>query len=177
MDQQGWGQPPQGAPQQQQWADQQGGQPGAPGSAPPGYFAQAAARWPPPSEEDKQHAFFAHLFCALLNLFCCGFIFPFAGALIPLGMTKTKHPFLMFHINQSVLFQGGLYLINIVLYVAGAIGNICLVGWLLYPFNAILVLLAAVYPIIIGLKAKDGEWAKYAVVGDKVLAMQSPPFK
>ena len=92
-------------------------------------------------------------------------------------MTKTKHPFLMFHINQALLFQTGLYVLNVVLYVAGAIGNFCLVGWLLYPFNVVIILVAAVYPIIVGLKAKDGLWEKYAFVGDKVLAMQSPPFK
>jgi uncharacterized membrane protein len=180
MDQQGWGQPPQGDPQQQQqqqWGQPQGGQPAAPAGAPPGYFAQAAAQWPAPSDEDKQHAFFAHLFCALLNICCCGFLFPFLGALVPLAMTKSKHPFVMFHINQSLFFQASLYALNILLYIAGAIGNMCLIGWLLLPLNAIVVLLGAIYPILVGLKAKEGQWEKYAVIGDKVLAMQSPMFK
>ena len=177
MDQQGWGPPPQGAPPQQPPPQQWGAPQGGPPAPPPGYFAQAAAQWPAPSEEDKQHAFFAHLFCALANIFCCGFVFPFLGALIPLAMTKSKHPFVMFHINQALLFQVALYLLNIVVYIAGLIGNFCLVGWLLYPLNAIIVIFAAIYPIIVGLKAKDGHWEKYAFVGDKVLAMVSPPFK
>ena len=176
MDQQGWGQPPQGDPQQQQWGQPQGAPQGAPGGG-QGWFAQAASQCGPPSDEDKQHAFFAHLFCVLLNVFCCGLFFPFLGALIPLAMTKTKHPFVMFHINQSLLFQAAIYLVNVVLYILGAIGNLCLVGWLLYPLNAILVLIAIIYPIIVGLKAKDGQWEKYAVIGDKVLGMASPLFK
>ena len=176
MDQQGWGQPPQGDPQQQQqWGAPQGAPPGP--QRAPGYFEQAAPQWPAPTDEDKQQAFYAHLFCALLNLFCCGFIFPMAGALIPLAMNKSKHPFVMFHINQALIFQTIIYIVNIALYILGAIGNFCLVGWLLYPFNVILYLLAAIYPIIVGLKAKDGHWEKYAVVGDKVMQMTSPLFK
>ena len=100
-----------------------------------------------------------------------------AGALIPLAMNKSKHPFVMFHINQSLIFQTILYVVNIALYILGVIGNFCLVGWLLYPLNAIIVLVAVIYPIIVGLKAKDGHWEKYAVIGDKVMQMKSPPFK
>lgn len=178
MDQQGWGQPPQGDPQQQQqWGQPQGGQQPAPGGAAPGWFAQAAAQWPAPSEEDKQHAFFAHLFPAVANILCCGVFFPFLAALIPLAMTKTKHPFVMFHINQSFLFGVALYIANVVFYLLGFLGNFLCIGWLLYPVNAILVLASIIYPIIVGLKAKDGLWEKYAFIGDKVLAMQSPLFK
>ena len=46
-----------------------------------------------------------------------------AGALIPLAMNKSKHPFVMFHINQALIFQTIIYIVNIALYILGAIGN------------------------------------------------------
>lgn len=178
MDQQGWGQPPQGDPQQQQWGQPQGGtQPGTPDPATAGWFAQAAAQWPAPNDEEKQNAFYTHLFAAGLNVLCCGFAFPILGAFAPMMMTKSRHPFLLFHINQSVMFQVVVFAIQMVLVVLGLLLSLLCIGWLMYPINAIMWLLALIYPIIVGLKAKEGQWEKYAVIGDKVLAMKSPLIK
>lgn len=177
----GFGQPAQ--PQQQ--GGQQGwgnpGNPGAPQGGPsgPAPFAQARAQGYVPDEEEKTHAFYAHLFAGIASFVTCGAFIPIAAAILPLVMTKGRGPFLLFHINQSAIFQTALIAGNMALSVVVTIVSIftCGIGGILYILCAIPPLVATIMPILVGLKVKEGEWAEYPMVGEKVLNARSPLIK
>ncbi|MCS6798289.1 MAG: DUF4870 domain-containing protein [Myxococcota bacterium] len=205
-EQSGWGSPPGGAPgwgagggpQGQQPAGGWGagpvaqGQPGgwgAPQGAPPqgvavagpsadGWYAQAAAAAGPATDDDKQTAFLAHLFAAGLQLVTCGMLAP-AGPFLAYAMDKRRHPFALFHVNQAIVFHGVLLATNIALAVVFSILAFvtCGIGSLLYVLNGLVPLVGVVFGLIVGLKAKDGHWDGYPVVGSKVLAARSPLIK
>lgn len=184
---QGWGQPPQqppmgGPPGPGGYPPPQGGYPPAGGyGAPPGVapFASAKASGYVPTEDEKQAAFFAHLFAAIANFVTCGMLLPVAAPLIALAMVKQKGPFVLFHINQSFVFQAALFAINFGLGIVISIIAFftCGIGGILYILNAIPPVIGAVYALVVAMSAKNGEWSEYAVVGPKVLESQSPLFK
>lgn len=162
-------------PQQQAWPPQQAPQPGG-GDTP---FASAKASGYVPSDEEKQQAFYAHLFGALGTLVLCGTGLHLVGPLVPMFMAKQRTPFLMYHVNQAFWFQVGLFALNAVLAIIFTILAMvtCGIGSFLFILNGIPVLVAIGYPVLVGMKAKEGEWSEYAVVGAKVLAQKSPVFK
>jgi uncharacterized membrane protein len=139
-------------------------------------FASAKIGGYVPSEEEKKHAFYAHLFGSLSVLVAASSGLHLLGPLIPMIMRQERTPFVMFHINQSFWFQAVLFALNVIVGVLAVILMFFCIGWLLFPINGLLVLTAIIYPIFIGLRAKDGEWAEYPVVGEKVLSQKSPVF-
>jgi uncharacterized Tic20 family protein len=185
MDNQGgWGQPPQGQqPGYGPQAAQGWGAPAAQGSgqtAPgTGWYAQNAAAAGPLTEEDKQNAFYAHLFAALANWVTCGAAVPIAAPFIVVMMDKRKHPFTLFHVNQSLIFQAVLFGINAALAILFTILSVvtCGIGSFLFLLTGVIPIIAGIYPILVGLKAKEGQWESYPMIGEKVLAAQSPLIK
>ena len=153
------GQPPpqQGWPQQQQ-QQQQYQQPPAPamGDTP---FASAKAAGYVPTDEEKQQAFYAHLFGALGTLVLCGTGLHLVGPLVPMFMAKQRTPFLMYHVNQAFWFQVGLFALNAILAIIFTVLAMvtCGIGSFLFILNGIPVLIAIGYPFLVGMKAKELE--------------------
>lgn len=144
---------------------------------PMGPFAAAKAAGVIPSEDERQYAFYAHIFGTLGLLFTASSGLHLLAPLVPLLMTKERTPFMMFHVNQSLWFQGVLLILNVIVGVTAFILTFFCIGWLLFPINGLLVLTALIYPIFVALRAKNGEWAEYAVIGEQVLQQKSPVFK
>jgi len=94
----------------------------------------------------------------------CGFIIPipFVNIIVPLViyfMKRDESPFVAFHALQSVYFQ-------IIVFVAVLISIVlCFfcIGFVLLPIVAIG---AIAYMVIIAIKANNGEWAEYWLVGE-----------
>jgi uncharacterized Tic20 family protein len=163
---QGWGNPPPA---------------GATAYAAPGtgWYAQSAAAAGPPTEEDKQHAFYAHLFAAVANVVFCGAAVQIVAPFLVVLMDKRKHPFTLFHVNQSLIFQAALFGINAALAILFTILSLvtCGIGSFLFILNGFVPVIGCVYAILVGLKAKEGQWETYPWVGEKVLGAQSPLIK
>lgn len=192
----GWGQPPQqgygqpqqqqgyGQPQQQQWQQpgQQGWQqPGGPPPQPAGQpFIEARNANYPISEDAKQAAFYAHLFGALGAIVFCGTVLNAAAPCIALALYKEqpKSPFAQFHIQQAVFFQGIIVVATIVSYIIWWIFSMvtCGIG-IFIPIPLIPILVGLIYGLVIAFKAKNGEWAEYAMIGKNVMETRSPMFK
>jgi len=136
-------------------------------------WAQVAG---PPSADDRDKAFYAHLFPAIASLLCLGVAFHVLAPLLARSMTPSKHPFLLFHVSQSFAFHGALFIANVVLalvfYVIGILT--CGVGFLLYFINLAIPLVSAGYGFYLAFRARDGQWDKYPIAGDKVWAMNKP---
>ena len=79
------------------------------------YFRNAASNGPPPSLTDTNYAFWAHVIAAIASLCSAGLIVPLIAPFIVLLFTPSRHPFLMFHLNQAVFFQLLIHIVQIVL--------------------------------------------------------------
>lgn len=178
----GWGQQPQqgqqqgwGQPAQQGW--QQGAAPPPAGGQP---FLEAKNANYPLTEDAKQAAFYAHLFGALAAIIFCGTLLNAAAPLLAMALYKEnpKSPFAMYHINQAFIFQGVIVVATIIGYVLWYILMIvtCGIGAFI-PVFIIPPLVGLIYGLVVAFKVKNGEWAGYAVIGEKVLATKSPMFK
>jgi uncharacterized Tic20 family protein len=123
------------------------------------WYEQRTTEAGPPTEEDMRHASYAHIFAAIGVILSAGFLLPMLGALVPLILNKNRHPFVVFHVTQSLWYQVALFGGNIVLgIVVSAISVItCGFGAVLYSLDAIPVLIAIVHPIIVGLSVMRGE--------------------
>ena len=176
----GWDQvyPPQQqqAPQYpvQPYGQQQGGQPPAPQPAP---YATAKASGYQPTQEELDYALWAHMWAGLANIICCGAIVPVAAPLLVLTQTKNRSPFLMFHVNQSVIFQVALFVINTIIAVFGGALTIVCIGYLILPLLLVTWIIGIAYPMFLGIDAKRGEWVEYVWAGKTALNMRSPLFK
>ncbi len=177
----GWQQPQGGWQQQPQGEGYPPGQPQQPmaGQAGPPPFAAAKATGYPPNDNDKEAAFYAHLFGALANVLFCGLAVPVVAPLIALAIKKERGPFALYHINQAMVFQGVLFAANVVLAIVISIVALftCGIGGVLFVLNGIPPLIGLVYGIVVALSAKEGQWSEYAVIGPKVLNMKSPLIK
>jgi uncharacterized Tic20 family protein len=151
--------------------------PGYPYQPPPNPFATAKAAGYQPTPDELDKAFWAHMFAAGVNLICCGAIFPVVAPLLVLSMTKERGPFLMYHVNQSVIFQLALFVINTVILTASSILMLVCIGYITFFLVLIPWAIGIIYPIIVGIAAKNGEWAEYPIAGAKTMEMRSPPFK
>jgi uncharacterized membrane protein len=143
----------------------------------PSYFEQAAAAAGPPSVDDREHAFYAHLFAAIGNLFSGGVLLPVLAAVLPMMMTESKHPFVVFHVNQSAWYQLFLFAVNLVLALVITVLAFvtCGIGALLYVLCAIPPLVGCVHPFIVAFKVRDGAWYRYPIVGERVYASPARP--
>lgn len=164
----------------------------APGAAAPGegFFEQAEARNEPPSDAAKNAAGMAHLMGAagvFLGCWLCGLggvLGAFVGNI--LYKEQPKSPFALFHINQALVFQGGLYVVNLVLavfiwaitfgvsFVSTTVASLLS---LLYIINGLLWMVSVILPVLKAGKAKRGEWTEYPVFGAKVKNMKAPILK
>jgi uncharacterized membrane protein len=180
----GWDQvyPPQGQPPQQQqygvqpYGQQQWGTPPQPQPAP---YATAKAQGYQPTQEELDYVMWAHLWAGLASILCCLVIpiIPVAAPLLVLTQTKNRGPFLMFHLNQSVIFQVALFVINTIISVVGGVLTIVCIGYLLLPLLFVTWMIGMIYPIVIAFAAKRGEWVEYIWAGRTALNMRSPLFK
>ncbi|QQR89714.1 MAG: DUF4870 domain-containing protein [Myxococcales bacterium] len=139
-----------------------------------GYFAGAKAGGQLPGPEQCQNAFFAHFLAAIANVVCCGFVLPIGAPLLVLLFSKQKTAFELFHIHQSVIFQGALFVIQVALQIwimVLSIAGVSLAS-LLNVLHVLPVLIAVVYAIIVGMAARRGEWSEYFFIGEKVLKMK-----
>lgn len=151
---------------------------GVPYQVPPGqsWYWTVAQTAGPPSEDDKEKAFYAHLFPAIASLLCLGAAIHIALPLIARQMTPSKHPFLLFHVNQSLMFHGGLFVANIVLGIIFYIVAIvtCGVGGFLFLINLSIPFVSCFYGLYLAFRAKDGAWDQYLLAGSKVWSMNKP---
>jgi len=129
-----------------------------------------------PDAEEMQQAFHAHLFAGLAAILFCGMIFPVGAPLLVMAMAKEKRPFMLYHINQAVIFQAAIFVFNSAMGIVGGILAIFCVGYLLLALIPIAVLGGAIFAFVIGSGAKAGAWNEYPVVGQKVLREWKPAF-
>jgi len=123
------------------------------------------------------------MFAFIACLVTAGLLIPIAAPLGAWLLAKDKGPFVSFHLHQAMAFQAAGFLVN---FVAGIIISIialftCGIGGFLGVIN-IAIWMALwmalwIYPIMVGLSAKNGEWKEYAMVGAKVMEMKEPFIK
>jgi len=137
-------------------------------------FAEVQAQGYTPTPEECRMAFASHVLGALPNLFC-----PLLAAFAPLlirARVKQKTPFILFHLNQAVIFQATLLAILVLTFlVVSLIGQItCGFGYILYVFCFLPPLAGFVYPLMLAPSAKRGEWKAYEWIGEKIFKTRNP---
>ena len=108
-------------------------------------------------------AFLAHLVGGILCLLCLTSFVAWVPALIIYLTQKDKSRFAAFHSMQALILMAVVSAINCVLFIAGFV-----VFFITVPLAILLNLGAFVYALMVSLKAKEGEWAEYVVIGDLV---------
>lgn len=151
------------------------------GMRPPGKLRQAQAAGGPIEQGEREHALYAHLLGAVVGLFTTGVIFPAMAPTLVLVFRSSRHPFLLFHINQAMWFQGliSLFLaLNWVVFLIGYLATCGIGALVLFPvcalLHAVMWLVSVVLPIVVGFGARDGKWTRYPIIGDMVLDQASP---
>lgn len=147
----------------------------------PGPFRQAMQSGAQPSDEDCRYALYAHLLGAIVGLFTTGVIFPAMAPTFVLLFQTSRHPFLLFHINQTMWFQAiislalaGMWIVFMIIYfLSCGIGGLLLLPVFLVV-HLVLWLLSVVLPLVTMLGARRGEWSRYPFIGDMVLDQESP---
>lgn len=141
------------------------------GMASASLFSEQMLRTPQVSEADKKTAWFIYLLAIGGDLFP---LFPL-GWLVPLAVlvfVEQRSSFVLFHLHQVVLFHLGALVPSVTLAMVGA--ALSLVG----KFHLAITMIAAfwlfvvVYTLFIGLKAKEGKWAKMLWLGDRIMEMK-----
>lgn len=130
-----------------------------------------------PTEAEKEAAFHAHLLGGLGALVLCGMVFPVVLPLVPYSQANEKTPFMLYHVNQAVIFQAGAFVLNMALATVGGILALVCVGYLLLMLIPIVWLISAIYPISIAFAARRGVWVEYPIIGRNVLDVWNPLFK
>jgi uncharacterized Tic20 family protein len=155
----------------------QGG--GVPPSGEPAPFALARQTGYVPRDEEQRAAMWAHFFGAIASLIFASLAVPILAPLIAMAMNQNRGPFFLYHLNQAAAFQAVMSLVQIVLtMVVGFLAFVtCGVGAILGVVLVIPPLLGAIYPFIVGLRASQGGWDEYPIIGEKVLNARSPVFK
>ena len=156
--------------------------PGAPPPPPPGGWQQQQAYGPPPGwywhnnrwyntpmaedgtwlvRDDRTMAMLAHL----LTIFT-GFI----GPLVIYIIKKDQSRFVAFHALQALYFSIAVAVASII----AAISMLIMIGFCLLPALGIGAL---IYPIILALKANEGRWDKYWLVGEWAASSTGYPYQ
>ncbi|QGJ70044.1 Hypothetical protein PBC10988_17330 [Planctomycetales bacterium 10988] len=110
------------------------------------------------TDEEKLYGMLAHVLTLL------GFVTGFAQFLVPIlfyMIYKDKSKFVAYHALQSLFFQ----LAGIALAVIAVILSLLTFGLGFFIFIPAVFLLMVIYPIMVGLKAYNGEWSEYYYVG------------
>ncbi len=117
------------------------------------------------SSEERNWAMFAHL------SFLLQIVVPFGNLLGPLLIYMAKRDrssFVAYHATQALVYQLLLIPIYIVLALVSIVLMITVVGMVLLPIPIVLAILAWFYPIVLSIKASNGEWAECAISGGLV---------
>jgi len=130
-----------------------------------------------PDQEELTQAFNAHLFGGLAAFIFCGLVFPIAAPLIVFATAKEKRPFMLYHVNQSLIFQGAFFAINAGIATVGGILTFLCIGYFILLLLPITWLIAVIYPLVVGMGAKRGEWTEYPFIGQKLLREWKPLVK
>lgn len=130
----------------------------------------------PISGEDRTHAAATHLLGAVVGVFTAGFLLPVLATTLVLVFNSSRHPFVLFHVNQAAWFQ---LLVSITAVVAGVLFGFlylvtCGVGLILLPLVLIPWSLSVAIPAWLAFRAYRGEWAGYPLLGDWVLDQEHP---
>ena len=112
----------------------------------------------------------AHLAGAILDLLCIVALLAPVPALIIYLTNKEKSRFVAFHALQALVFQLVVMVINFLLWIPGMLG----LFFLTLPLGFLINIAAFIYALVIALKAKDGHWAEYVVIGDFVRKQHGP---
>ena len=137
----------------------------------PGSFFTSMAAGYTPDEAERERAFYAHLLAGVGAAVSCGAVLGAIAPVIVYAIAKRRGPFLLYHVNHSLLFQAlllavyfGLAAFGTVLSLVGA----CF-GWVVLLLLPPVWLVTIVYPIVVALAVKRGQWAEYPWLGKKVL--------
>lgn len=135
-------------------------QPTPPGEAGPGWFGQVAASGYQPSDQERELAFYVHLSAAMAAFVSCSLVLGLVPPLALYAHARQKPPFLQYHVQLAVLFQAACTAAQLVI----TLGSTML-GLLLGPYVGILGFLpwlaASIYPFVVALWARGGEWKGY----------------
>ena len=107
-------------------------------------------------------AMWAHLIGAVLSFICLTALICWAPALVIFLVFKDKSRFVAFHSMQALFFFGAIAMANLALWAFGLAGLVLLTT----PLSLVINVGGAIYALIVGLKAKDGKWEEYLVVGE-----------
>jgi len=130
----------------------------------------------PISPQDRTHAAAAHLLGAVVGIFTGGLLLPVLATTLVLVVNKSRHPFVLFHVNQAAWFQvvaslaiatSGLLFLAIYFVTCGA-------GLLLLPLLFVPWLLSVLLPFWVAFGAQRGDWTGYPWLGDWVLDQEVP---
>lgn len=130
---------------------------GSAASDPNPYAAPQSASGLAIEQDDRTWAMLGHI--AGLAGYLTG-VGQYIGPLVIFVIYKDKSKFVAFHALQSLFFQLGLLVAGLLVVVLAMLT--CLGGLLGIP----LAVAAIVYPIVVALRAKDGEWYEYWLVGE-----------
>lgn len=132
-----------------------------------------------PSQDECDIAFLVHILPAICNLVFLGFGVQLVVPFFVLMLVKRKTSFVMFHINQSLYFQGIIFALYIPLFAFCTLITMLTwgLGFFLYFFPACVLIAGVAYPIMVGLAARNGEWRQYAYIGERVLVSERPFMK
>ena len=119
---------------------------------------------------DHNLAMWAHLAGGILDLLCIVAMLAWVPPLIIYLTNKDKSRFVAFHALQALIFQLVVVVINFLLWIPGMIGLFFITA----PLGFLINIGAFVYALLIALKAKDGQWAEYVVIGEFVRKQHGP---
>ncbi len=142
----------------------------------PGIFARIQAAGYHPDPEEAQAAMLTHMLAAALAFGTCGLLGPL-GAVLGLLFSKERKPFLLFHVNQALLFQLVILGAEVALGVVQAAFSFLSIGCLAYlltPLFLVVWMASVGLSLVTGLAARDGVWRTYPVLGEKVLQEWKP---
>jgi hypothetical protein len=152
--------------------------PAAPDPFGPGSFGRVHDGGYRAAPNECDQAFYVHIGGAAASALTCG-VLGVGGALVPYLMAKERRPFMLFHLNQAIAFQaasvGALALIMLAGTIVAMVFS-CL-GFLVYVVAPIPWAVSVIYPVLVGLRARDGLWSLYPVVGRHVLRDWRPFLK
>ncbi len=134
---------------------------------------QQAASPPPPSgtrDPDHKLAMWAHLAGGILDPVCILVFLAWVPPLIIYLTNKDRSRFVAFHALQALIFQLVMAVVSLLLWIPGMLG----LFFITVPVGILLSIGAFVYALVTALKAKDGHWAEYIVIGDFVRGKHGP---
>jgi uncharacterized protein len=122
----------------------------------------------PLTREDRTWGMMAHLLAAAGHLVA---VLSWLGPLIVWLVKKDTSRFAAFHGLQSLFFQLAWM---VILAIGWAIVGFSIIGCVAVPAMIALQFVPAIWAVVAGIKANNGEWYQYPVVGEIALRMVVP---